>query len=761
MASSALVFDILAKDRASNTFDKVGDSADRAGGKLDKLKKYGAAAAAGAGAIAAGVHLFNTGARLEQMGQKAATVFGSQLGSVQKWADETAHAMGLTTREATGLAANFGDLLVPMGFTRKAAADMATDVVGLSGALSQWSGGTKSSAEVSEVLAKAMLGERDGLKELGISISEADVQARLLKNGQDKLTGSALEQAKAQATQQLIFEKSTDAQNAFAKGGSPLLSAQAKIKASLFEVRDELAVKLLPAFAKGASFVAEKMLPAFARFSGWMQSEVVPVVKDLASEFSARLQPIIEKVGGFITTRLVPVFQQIADVVQTKVFPIVSGLAQFFVTQLVPAVLKIYANVATKLRPVFDQLVATFRAKVLPTVAKVLDKFEEWRPTIQKVILVVAKIIGKVLEFAATILAKVLPPAIRFTGWLIATLIPAIMTSIEWVAKIIGKVIWFGDKVLEAGGKVAQFAGKVKEKIGLAVGYVRGIPGKIIGAIGDLGRLLFDAGKAVIQGLIDGIGDKIGDLKNMLGSVTSLIPDIKGPLDKDKILLKPAGVAIMEGLIKGIESGKTPLTTALEKVTGYFQKWSDRLASVLSSRNSFASGFSSFTSSVFGQDFTDPETGASTATASSLVDAQKAERDKALRLKRDVARLLKMGLSKSLIRQLAESGESGIAQIHALAQGSAGQVQQLNALNAETQSALGTAGLSAGNALYGDQIADARAKKQAAAAIVDALKAWREKEDKNTQIVIKLEGRTLQMSLLELKRKSGKELGLA
>jgi hypothetical protein len=50
VASLALAFDILARDRASKTFDKVGDSADRAG---KRGKSFGTAMKAGVG-LAAG-----------------------------------------------------------------------------------------------------------------------------------------------------------------------------------------------------------------------------------------------------------------------------------------------------------------------------------------------------------------------------------------------------------------------------------------------------------------------------------------------------------------------------------------------------------------------------------------------------------------------------------------------------------------------------------------------------------------------------------
>jgi hypothetical protein len=47
------------------------------------------------------------------------------------------------------------------------------------------------------------------------------------------LTGAALQQAKAIATQQLIFEKSTDAQKAYEEGAESLTRKKAELKATL------------------------------------------------------------------------------------------------------------------------------------------------------------------------------------------------------------------------------------------------------------------------------------------------------------------------------------------------------------------------------------------------------------------------------------------------------------------------------------------------------------------------------------------------
>jgi len=288
--STKLEFDVLANDRASSKLDKMSQAFGRFGtigrnvgnktaGAFGRIgssvagaAKLGVAGIAvlGAGLVAAAPKVFGMAANLELMGKKAKTVFGSEIGNVEKWAKANANAMGLTSREATGLASGFADLLIPMGFTRKQAAAMATDTVGLSGALAEWSGGTLKAAEVSDILSAAFLGERDGLQALGISISQAEVDAELLAKGQDKLTGKALQQAEALATQKLIMEKSTDAQKAFANGGDSLARKMEVSKAKVKEMAQELLVKATPAMTKIADLVAKHVLPALQRFADWL-----------------------------------------------------------------------------------------------------------------------------------------------------------------------------------------------------------------------------------------------------------------------------------------------------------------------------------------------------------------------------------------------------------------------------------------------------------------------------------------------------------
>jgi len=248
--------------------------------------------AVGAGAVTAKV--FGMTAQLEAVQQKAQIVFGDQLGLVKTWAQESGAAMGLSATEATTLATNMGDLLIPMQFTRKEAAEMSTKVVGLSGALSEWIGGTKSAAEVSSILSKAMLGEREQLKSLGISIMENDVKQRVASMGMKEATGAAMQQARAMATQELIFEKSKDAQIKYAEGAGSLIRIQSELKAQLANVKDEVLMALIPSMQQLAQFVATEVVPKLQEF--------IPILREKIPQGIAAMQSAFEKMKPFIDT---------------------------------------------------------------------------------------------------------------------------------------------------------------------------------------------------------------------------------------------------------------------------------------------------------------------------------------------------------------------------------------------------------------------------------------------------------------------------
>lgn len=87
--------------------------------------------------------------------------------------------------------------------------------------------------------------------------------------------------------------------------------------------------------------------------------------------------------------------------------------------------------------------------------------------------------------------------------------------------------------------------------------------------IGNLGSTLWSAGSSLLRGLRDGI-EYAWDtyVKPLLSRITDLIPDWKGPIEKDRKLLAPAGAAIMEGFADSLDdSFNTRVRRVLSRAT--------------------------------------------------------------------------------------------------------------------------------------------------------------------------------------------------
>jgi len=198
---------------------------------------------------------------LEDMQDKTAKTFGDASAIVEDFAAINAQSLGVTEAKYASLASQIGAMLVPMGFAREEAARMSTEALQLSAALSEWSNGTITVEQSNEILGKALLGQTKGLKQFGISISEADIKARLAAEGQDKLTGAALKQAKAQATLNLITEQSRDAQEEFAASQEDLGRTANRLSSAMGQLAENFLGKLLPGLKSVGNAIAESISP--------------------------------------------------------------------------------------------------------------------------------------------------------------------------------------------------------------------------------------------------------------------------------------------------------------------------------------------------------------------------------------------------------------------------------------------------------------------------------------------------------------------
>lgn len=117
-------------------------------------------------------------------------------------------------------------------------------------------------------------------------------------------------------------------------------------------------------------------------------------------------------------------------------------------------------------------------------------------------------------------------------------------------------------------GAWSRIVSAVSTGVGNVMSWITSLPGKVSGALGNLGNLLWNAGKAIIDGLLNGLKATWGSVTSFVGGIADWIANNKGPLPYDRRLLIPAGNAIMEGLGKGLMDKLGMLKSVLDTVTG-------------------------------------------------------------------------------------------------------------------------------------------------------------------------------------------------
>ena len=191
--------------------------------------------------------VFDLGSALEETGSKFATVFGPESAAqVQSFLDGFANKAGLTNVQAQGLVSTTGAIAQGLGFSQKASAGFAQDIVKLSADLSSFN--NIPTEEVLMGVNSALTGEREQMKRLGIVIQEADVQAKAFAQTGKTNAKQLTQQEKATATLALITEKAGVAVGDLDRTQGSAANVARRLSSQFKDLRDSLANALMPAF---------------------------------------------------------------------------------------------------------------------------------------------------------------------------------------------------------------------------------------------------------------------------------------------------------------------------------------------------------------------------------------------------------------------------------------------------------------------------------------------------------------------------------
>lgn len=388
-----------------------------------------------------------------------------------------------------------------------------------------------------------------------------------------------------------------------AKVAAPLLSKAIVIIAGVFEQLAEPAQELIKVLGDGLGKILDALGPVLieaAKAAGELVKAFLPFI-DLATDLIAELLP-----------SLTPLFRDLGKVFQ-EAAPFMAQLAENIGNQLKP-VLEALPGILEELLPPFVQLAKDVLPQLTDILVGLAPELLRCSEALAQLLLDLAPLIAKFLELAAVILSHILPAvgpiiigAIRLLADVLSAvaaivnryIVPAVKgfaalmrgdfsTAIAHARTIISNFKEDAQKTIQTMvGTIGRALGGLARLMGAkafegATNFLKGIgkmamnslakaaalPGQIRRAMGSLNGLLFSAGADIIRGLINGIRSQVSALSGMLGGITGMIPDWKGPEEVDKKLLIPAGQSLMGGLMGGIASQIPALRTQLGDITG-------------------------------------------------------------------------------------------------------------------------------------------------------------------------------------------------
>lgn len=270
-------------------------------------------------------------------------------------------------------------------------------------------------------------------------------------------------------------------------------------------------------------------VPAFTAIGAvvsWVWNSVImPVFSAIATAIGA----VVGVVVWFWST-FGPIWLAIGNLVWTVwsgVFSIVFSLLKLAFTVIVSIVRVWWAVISAAFMAVAAVIMAVWSTVISPILSAIGALFTWlWSSAIQPALSAIG-------AFFKWLWSSAISPVINWVASALAWLWGVIQTIFSAVVGFIRGAI---NQIVAAASGIAGFVNSVsshfqsvvnaiRDKINAAIGFVRGLPGQITGAIGNLGSLLYNAGQNVINGLINGITSRIGDLRAKASEAAGAIRD--------------------------------------------------------------------------------------------------------------------------------------------------------------------------------------------------------------------------------------------
>lgn len=388
----------MAMLKASKESAKASGQIGRQWGSLGNKIKGGAkglfkglAAGIAATAVAASVAFGAMGAAglnyasdLQEVENVVSKTFGEQSAVIDAFASRSLETYGLTALEAKNYSSTLGSMLKSMGMTSQQTLTMSQNMTALAGDMASFK--NLSAEEAFQKIQSGISGEMEPLKELGIVMSVANLEAYAMSQGITTAFSKMSQQEQTLLRYNYLMEQTADMQGDFADTSDGFANQQRLLKANLQQTSGEIMSNMIPALAAGMQeanrFITSMDTAAVGRFAGelaTMAMGFMPLVMDLMPAFGnllMMLMPPLIEVGQMLIPVVVDVVRALVDAI-TPLMPIFLNLVQIILPPM-KALIQAIAPLVSTLASIFSVVLApalSLVSGILTPLCEMIAKF--------------------------------------------------------------------------------------------------------------------------------------------------------------------------------------------------------------------------------------------------------------------------------------------------------------------------------------------------------------------------------------------------
>ena len=229
-------------DAAEESTENIGKSF------TSMLKKVGSAIAAakiGQKLLEIGKEAINLASDLEEVQNVVDVTFGSDANQIDKWAKDAATQFGLTEIQAKKFTSTLGAMMKSSGLAGSEITSMSTDLAGLAADMASFY--NLDFEEAFNKIRSGISGETEPLKQLGINMSVANLNAFALKQGLEKTFEQMSQGEQTMLRYQYLMDATSDAQGDFARTSDGYANSLRQVETNITSLKTNIGKYLLPA----------------------------------------------------------------------------------------------------------------------------------------------------------------------------------------------------------------------------------------------------------------------------------------------------------------------------------------------------------------------------------------------------------------------------------------------------------------------------------------------------------------------------------